>query len=247
VLPAAAVRPVRAVLSPLAPLAVLLATMGILGLAEWEVQTIKGEQQAKLGRSTGGALVENVLMTGDHAVNTTGMGMFASFTYPPLPVGDDKVAALYDNFTKRDSSSTSESESGFRGGSLAGLGGLGSGEATARVFAYSDALPAYVFIPGLALLILLPIAFALYSGFATARRSGARTAGAAAGSGALTGLVWALAVVLLRSVCDIAWLVGNSLFLDTFLVATLAGAVGGLLSFNGTAEAPQVLPERMHA
>ena len=56
-----------------------------------------------------------------------------------------------------------------------------------------------MFLPELLILLGAALAAALYSGFATARRAAAPTQLLAVGWGALTGIVWAIALVILRA------------------------------------------------
>jgi len=214
VVPQALSAPLRAIATPLRALAVLLVVTGALALLYVELQTLRGAQSARAAsagtldaggdaeRSTAVALVENALSVADLAVATTGLGMFTAFQDPPLPAefGDSRLRET-----------------------------LGAGREE-RLFAYRDALPAYVFIPGLLLLIALPVALAVFGGFSTARRMDAPSPAVAVGWGALVGIVWALALVILRAQSTADELLAGSLFASVLLVATLAGALGGFLA-----------------
>jgi hypothetical protein len=219
-LPARAQRPVRTLGGVLRPLLALLVVLSVLSTMVWEVQTIKGEQSAKLGRSTGTALVENALFAADWGLAATGAGMFSSFTSAPFPPSDSGVVKFQEHFS--------------------------DDSASARIFAYRDAVPVYVFIVGLIVLVLLPIAFALYTGFATARRIGAHTPAIAAAAGAGAGATWAVVLVILNAFVGSEFLVGGSLFGMSLLVAGVSGAVGGVLSL-APASPQSRLGERPHA
>ena len=68
--------------------------------------------------------------------------------------------------------------------------------ATFRIFSYDDALPAYVFLPALVILLSLNALGALYAGFAAARALGADTPTSAAAWGAITGPAWAVTMAI---------------------------------------------------
>ncbi len=102
-----------------------------------------------------------------------------------------------------------------------------------RIFAYDDALPGYVLLPALLLLMGLIALAAVYAGFSAARSVNAGSLGEGAVWGAITGPAWAVAlaalVVLAGGIfhgdADDASVFG--LFL---LGGAVLGAAGGALS-----------------
>ena len=68
---------------------------------------------------------------------------------------------------------------------------------TFRVFAYDDALPGYVLLPALLLLMGLITLAAVYAGFSAARAVDAGSLGTGAAWGAITGPAWAIALAIL--------------------------------------------------
>lgn len=231
--PASVGRWLPAVTLPLRSLAVLVVVMAVVGLVAVEIQVIKGEEAARGERSLPIALVESVTFAGEWGVGYTGLGLFSEYNLVGgaslLPPSDDDARAYAEQVA---------------GGPDPGFSALT--DARGRIFDYSAALPPYVFVPGLVLLIALPIVLALYAGFVTARAMGAPTQLVAAGWGAVVGIVWALALSIVRALGDIAIIEGGSLFAGALLVGTVAGAVGGLLAGEGAAAqpAPATAPER---
>jgi hypothetical protein len=211
-LPAAAVELLRTLAMPLLGLAALLAVATVVGFVHNEVQALRGQEDAVTNvRSDAGAAIENVLFLPDFGIDTAGLALFAEFDDSVLAVSDDAVP----DFVK-------------------GLDGEGHG----RIFDYSGALPVYVFLPGLLILVASALLAGLYSGFATARRAGAPMQLLAAAWGAVTGIVWAIALVILRTLSFGASTLGVSVFAGALLVGTLAGALGGLLAVRPAAGPP---------
>jgi hypothetical protein len=206
----------RSVTVPLRTLGLLLVVTGLIGLAFFEVQTLRDEPAATGGREVPIALVENLLFTGEFAVTYAGLGTFSETTSSAVPVDTSDV-----DFSTSDGDEFSSDD-----------------PATARLFAYSDALEPYVFVPLLIVLIGLPIVAALYAGFATARAMATPSQAASAGWGALVGIVWALALVTIRAIGNVEVVVGESLFGGALLVGTAAGAIGGLLAGQSLAPRP---------
>jgi hypothetical protein len=107
-----------------------------------------------------------------------------------------------------------------------------------RIFSYDDALPGYVLLPALVLLIGLVTLAALYAGFAAARSTRATSLQGGAAWGAITGPAWALAMAilavlaggLLHGDADDASVFGIFLF-----GGALLGAAGGALAASGQA------------
>ncbi|MCP9488938.1 MAG: zinc ribbon domain-containing protein [Solirubrobacteraceae bacterium MAG38_C4-C5] len=222
--PASARRWLPAVALPLRSLALLVAVMAVIGLVAVEVQVIKGEEAARADRSLPVAVIETVTFAGEWGVGYTGLGVLSEYNLAGgltlLPPSDGELPDYAAQV----------------GGDDPGLAALT--DARGRIFDYSAALPPYVFVPGLVLLIALPLVLALYAGFVTARAMGAPTQLVAAGWGAVVGIVWALALTIVRSLGDIQLVEGASLFASTLLIGTLAGAVGGLLSGEGATTEP---------
>ena len=102
-----------------------------------------------------------------------------------------------------------------------------------RAFGYRDALPAYVFVPGLIALFALQVLGALYAGFAVARRRPGPTIGRAAAYGALVGPIWAITVAVLSALASKQLYgdpSGDSVFVTFLLGGAALGALGGVLA-----------------
>ena len=210
--PASVTGPARTVATPLLGLAALLAVTTVVGFVHTEVQTLRGQDDAVTSaRSDAGAAIENLLFIPDLGIDAAGLALFGEF--------DDSVLAVSDG-----------SQSDFADG----LDDEGKG----RIFSYGGALPIYVFLPELLLLVGAALLAALYSGFATARRAAAPTQLLAAGWGAVTGIVWAVALVLLRAMAFGQGTIGESVFAGALLIGTIAGAVGGVLAVRPAASGP---------
>ena len=93
------------------------------------------------------AEIENVLFLPDLGIDVAGLAVLGQFDNSVLPVDDDEQDDL-----------------------AAGLDG-GRG----RIFDYNAALPIFVFLPELLILLGTMLVTALYAGFATARRALAGT------------------------------------------------------------------------
>ena len=210
--PASIAGPARTVATPLLGLAALLAVTTVVGFVHMEVQTLRGQDDAVTDvRSDAGAAIENVLFVPDLGIDAAGLALFGEF--------DDSVLAVSD-----------DSQSDFADG----LDDEGRG----RIFSYGGALPIYVFLPELLILVGAALIAALYSGFATARRAAAPTQLVAAGWGAVTGIVWAVALVILRAMAFGQGTIGESVFAGALLIGSVAGAVGGLLAVRPAATGP---------
>lgn len=203
-LPPVLSRALRISVPSLVGLTALVAVAGVVGFAHLKVQTLRGQQDGLAGRSATAGAVENVLFAPDRAVDSAGLALLARFKGRALPVDDDKRDEL--------------------ARSLDG----GSG----RIFDYSTALPIFVFLPEVLVLMGAALLAALYGGYGTARRAVATTQVAAVGWGALTGVVWAAALTLLRALAFGQSATGASVFANALAIGTLAGAAGGLLAFK---------------
>ncbi len=212
-------RILTAAAATLRPLGALLIVCAALGLVGWLVQVGANVDDVRGGRSTATALVEESLFVGEHGVHLAALGAGARFT-------PDAPGALGLPFPVD------------QAGDVPGRdGGL-------RVFSYSDAMPAYVFLPALAILIGLLILAALYAGFAAARAVGAATTTMGAAWGAVTGPAWAIAMTILVALAGGLFhgdADGGSVFGLFLLFGALLGAGGGVLAVSG-ATAPAAQP-----
>ncbi len=213
----------RVVATSLRSLGLLLLVTGVLGTAAWVAHALMDEDyEPDRARTT----VELALYAADHAVHFAELGAFVPFE----PGQEDfQEAALPAPTTEP---------------------GEITGDDSYRIFAYRDALPAYVFVPAIIVLIALPLLLALYAGFTAARIA------AAAGSpvpspawGAIVGPVWAIAMAALdalatkslevggladgRQVSIFGSADGGGAFLYFLLLGAALGAVGGLLASSG--------------
>jgi hypothetical protein len=213
-LPAPLGRALTAGTATLRPLGVLLIACSALGLVGWIVQVGADVDEVRAGRSTATALVEESLFVGEHGVHLAALASGARFTADAngalgLPFPVDQAGDV----PGRD-------------------GGL-------RVFSYTDAMPAYVFLPALVLLFALLILAALYAGFAAARAVGAATPVLGAAWGAVTGPAWAIAMSILISLAGGLFhgdADGGSVFGLFLLLGALLGAGGGVLAVNDARE-----------
>ena len=203
-------RILTAATATLRPLGALLIACSALGLVGWIVQVGADVDEVRAGRSTATALIEESLFVGDHGVHLAALGAGARFTADApgalgLPFPVDQAADV----PGRD-------------------GGL-------RIFSYTDAMPAYVFLPALVLLFGLLILAALYAGFAAARAAGAATPPLGAAWGAVTGPAWAIAMSILVSLAGGLFhgnADGGSVFGLFLLFGALLGAGGGVLAVS---------------
>src|SRR5204863_5895123 len=90
VLPDAFARVLRLGAPSLAGLAALLAMASAIGLLHYEVQAIRGQQDATVGRAPRVAAIENVVLAPDLGVDVAGLALAARFERGPLPVDDDE-------------------------------------------------------------------------------------------------------------------------------------------------------------
>jgi len=193
----------RALAGPLRGFAVLLAVMTVIALVNNVVATVDGRRSLG-GNSVGASLVDTVAFSLDSGVNHAALSAFAEFHgEPALSLAEGKDL---------DSA----------------LDDKGRG----RIFALTDGFPALWFIPLLLVSIAAFLLMALYSGFASARRMATPTQAVAIGYGALTGIVWAIGLVILRAAGVFDAMVGSSVFASVLLVGTAVGALGGALAFR---------------
>jgi hypothetical protein len=227
-------------------LAVALASVVMTGLVF--VQTLRDAGDAVADRSTVGAAVENSLYAVEHGVHGVELGTFATFDLTTLA----RAGSLL------------EDEEGFESD------GDGVGlflalpvekvdkllnvdreevEATYRIFDYSDAMPSWAFVLWIVILIPIPVLLALYAGFTMARSAGAQGPAQAALWGGAPGPLWAVGLVLLNALTKGTDLFsvfghadGGSVFGWTLLVATVVGALGGLLAARSQPAPPPTAP-----
>ncbi|MDA0184471.1 zinc ribbon domain-containing protein [Solirubrobacter phytolaccae] len=206
--PPGVARVLRAAVATLWPLAAVVAIATVLGVVGWLVQVGADAGGVREGRGTATALIEEAFYAPEHGVQLTALG--AGTLFRP-----DGTGGLGLPFPVDDPNSIPGTDGAF------------------RIFSYGDALPAYVFLPAVVLLLGLNLLAALYAGFAAARAVGADRPGTAAAWGALVGPVWALTMV--AAVVLAGGLLhgdaGDGSVFGIYLVGgALLGAGGGALS-----------------
>ncbi len=219
----------RAAVASLRPLGVLLLVTGVLGTAAWVTYALTDDDgDEDRARTT----VEIALFAADHAVHFAELGAFVPFE----PAREELEEAALPAPTADPDEVT--------------------GDESYRIFAFRDALPAYLFVPGVIVLIALPLMLALYGGFAAAGAAGgARSPGRSAALGAVVGPVWAITMAVLDALATkslefsgpggneeltlFGSADGGGAFLFFLLVGGALGALGGLLAGStGPAERP---------
>lgn len=194
-----------AALRPLAAVGLLLAA---LGLAGWLAQVGSDADDVRFGRSAAVAVIEETAYAGEHAVGLATLGAGAR-------VRADAEGALGLPFPVDDPAAVPGPD-----GAL-------------RIFSYSGPLPAYLLLPAIIVLMGALALSALYAGFAAARAAGAAELIPAAGWGALTGPLWAVAMAVATALAGGAFHgdadSGSVVTLYLFAGAAL-GAAGGALS-----------------
>jgi hypothetical protein len=207
-------RILTAATATLRPLGALLINCSALGLVGWIVPVGADVDEVRGGRSTATALVEESLFVGEHGVHLAALASGARFTA-------DASGALGLPFPVDQTSDVPGRDGGL------------------RIFSYTDAMPAYVFLPALVLLFALMILAALYAGFAAARAVGAATPALGAAWGAVTGPAWAVAMSILISLAGGLFhgdADGGSVFGLFLLLGAVLGAGGGVLAVNDARE-----------
>jgi hypothetical protein len=195
------------------PLLTVLVITGVVGVFVWEVQSIRHQENALDFRPQATALVETPFFVGEYAIDDVALGTFTQFKL----LGAD---SFFGPLPPDDNSHPNFGQH-------------------YRIFGYHGGYPTYAYVFLLILLIALPIAFAAYAGYATAVRAGATSFGPGLGYGATVGLVWALIMVILRTIANVQFIVGDSLFVSVLLVAGVSGALGGLLATVRPPQLPQ--------
>jgi hypothetical protein len=203
-----------AAFAALRPLAGVLAICTALALVGWLVQVGRDAGGVRQERSTVTALIDEAVYAPEHGIHLTALG--AGVLFRP----DATTSALGLPFPVSDPSAIPGDDGAF------------------RIFSYDDALPAYIFLPALLLLMALNLFGALYAGFAAARAARAGELPMAAAWGALTGPVWAIAMgflVLLAGGLFHGDAGDGSVFGIYLVGGALLGAAGGALSASGQA------------
>ncbi len=197
-----------ATLATLRPLAVVLVICTVIGLTGWLVQVGRDTGGVRNGRSAPTALIEEAAFAGEHGVQLLTLAAGARFTA-------DANGPLGLPFPVENAND------------VPGRNG------TFRVFAYDDALPGYVLLPALLLLMGLITLAAIYAGFSAARAVGAGSLGTGAAWGAITGPAWAIALAILVVLAGGIFHgdADDASVFGLFLVGgALLGAAGGALS-----------------
>ena len=200
-----------AVLATLRPLSVVLVTCTAIALVGWMVQVGADAGGVQNRRGVPVALLEEASFAVEDGIHLTALAAGARFRA-------DANGALGLPFPVAEAND------------VPGRGG------TFRIFNYADAIPAYVLVPALVILMGLVALGALYAGFAAARTVKARSLGTGAAWGALTGPAWAVTMAclvilaggLFHGDADDASVFG------VFLVGgALLGAGGGVIAVSG--------------
>ena len=159
------------------------------------------------------ALIEEAAFAGEHGIHLTALAAGARFTA-------DANGALGLPFPVEDADD---------------VPGPGGG---LRSFSYDDAMPTYVLLPALLLLMGLVALAALYGGFEAARAAGATSLQAGTAWGAITGPTWAIAMAILVVLAG-GLFHGDADDASVFAIFLLGGAVlgaaGGALAVSGQA------------
>lgn len=204
------------VLVGLRPLAVLLAVMSLAGGVVWTVETVR-DHSLRGGRSTVTAAIDAATYLVDHGVHWTELGADVKFR----PAGSELTVYTAVPVARFDTIA----------------GDLSGGY---RLFSFRKAMPAYTFIPLIIFLIAVPLLVALYTGFALARLRRGRTPYIGAAWGALTGPIWAIAMVIINSFTSDLYggASGDSVFGMFLLAGTVLGAIGGFVGSQGSPVRP---------
>ena len=163
------------------------------------------------GRGAPTALVEEAAFLGEHGIHLTELAAGARFTA-------DAPSALGLPFPVDDPSAVPGEDNSL------------------RIFSYDDALPAYVLLPALVVLIGLVALGALYAGFAAAREVRPGSPATSAAWGAIAGPAWAIAMALLDALAGGVFHGagdGGSVFAVFLLGGAVLGAAGGALAASG--------------
>ena len=202
-----------AALATLRPLAAVLVVCTALGLLGWLIQVGRDAGGVRAGRSAPTALIEETAFLGEHGINLTALAAGARFTAD----ADGPLGLPFP---------------------VAGAQDVPGGSGAFRIFSYEDAIPAYVLLPALVLLIGLVALGALYAGFAAARTTSATTLQTGALWGAITGPAWAIAMAILVVLAGGLFhgdADDTSVFAIFLFGGGLLGAAGGALAVSAQA------------
>ncbi|MCB8970266.1 MAG: hypothetical protein H6533_05575 [Thermoleophilales bacterium] len=234
----------------LVPLVALLVVSTIVGTSVWVIQAARnaGDMKAIAASyagtddpaSTGGLILDVVLFAPDNGIHFAELGAGAQFHTPifdtlglPAPVTD-----------ARDVYDTDDAQEFLQGDDLSTL----TPEGAFRIFNYSGALPAALFIASF-LLSALVLAAALWAGYRVARSATGGAGGAlgrSLGYGALVGPIWAVTMIALNALIQkdiMGKAVGLSVGLNFLVIGAVLGAFGGLLAASrGSTDGASALP-----
>lgn len=227
----------------LVPLAALLAVCAVVGTSVWVIQVARDAGNMKAiaasyagtddPASTGGLIVDTILFSPDNGIHFAELGAGAQFHTPifdalGLPAPVTKAREVYDADDAREFLQSGDADTLTPEGSF-------------RIFNYSGALPAALFIASF-LLSLLVLAAALWAGYRVARAAAAVSGGSLGRSlafGALVGPIWAVTMIALNALIqkDITGkAVGLSVGLNFLVIGVLLGALGGLIAASRSSD-----------
>ena len=203
-----------AALATLRPLAVVLVICTAIGLAGWLIQVARDAGGVRAGRSAPTALIEEAAFAGEHGIHLTALAAGARFTA-------DADGALGLPFPVEDANDVPGRDGGL------------------RVFSYDDAIPAYVLLPALLLLMGLRRARrAVRRASPPPARPAPASLQAGAAWGAITGPAWAIAMAILVVLAGGLFhgdADDGSVFGIFLLGGAVLGAAGGALAVSGQA------------
>jgi hypothetical protein len=207
-LPPVAARWLRIAGVAMKPLLALLLVGALVGVTAWEIQILRGQESSKLGRSDVAAIVETPFLAGEFAIQGVGLGALSQFR----PLGSEGASGAALALPADDNRDLSAFNDDY------------------RIFAYRHAYPAAIYVVLLIVLLGATLATMLFAGYSSAVSAGATAPLPAAGYGALAGVVWALAMALLRVIAGTDTLSGDSLFAAILVGGCAVGALGGLIA-----------------
>jgi hypothetical protein len=197
----------------LRPLGLLLVIMTVASTAVWTVETLL-ETDLRGGSSTPVATLDNAVYAIEHGLDWTELAGLAQFESAGGTAGAAETPVPIGDLTKLKV----------------------NGEGRYRLFGFTDALPAYTFIPLVVFLLGSALVLAFAAGGAAARSHLPATPWAAAAWGSLVGPAWALAMVLLGALFS-KTLFGradaSSVFWSFLFGGLGVGALGGFVRTQG--------------
>jgi hypothetical protein len=199
-----------AALTALRPLGLALLVTTVIGTAIWIVD-VAADGDTRGSRSLPIALVDTALYAVDHGVHSFELGTLAAFERRSL-----EPAVLSLPLPADDPEEI-----------------LGTSAEPFRLFAYRDGTSAIVFLLMLVVLIGIPVAAALFAGFAVARERAASSPVLGAAWGALVGPVWAIVLAIVNALLQdtlFGHAQGESVFGIVLVLGALIGALGGFLA-----------------